>query len=105
MLIRMPPARIRVTPSPIAELMADLGHVPRLPAAACRGRAKLFDATIPDVSNRPRAAVARREALKVCAACSCLRACSAWLDSLDPADRPRGVVAGRINTWREERWD
>ena len=93
--------KARVTPSPIAELLADLAAAPHLPGAACRAQTALFDATIED-AGRPRTAAALHAALQVCQQCRALGACTAWVDSLDPADRPRGVVAGRINTWQED---
>jgi hypothetical protein len=94
--------KARVTPSPIAELFADLAAVPRLRGARCRGQSELFDRTIPTLAFRPVAAQARREALQVCRECPALRACRDWLDGLAPIDRPAGVIAGRTNTWRED---
>lgn len=73
-------------------------HAPHLDGAACRHHPQIFDDTVPDIANRPRAAAARREALTICREqCPCLAQCAAWLDSLDPDQRPRGVIAGRIN--------
>lgn len=95
--------KVRATPSPVAELFADLGHFPYLPGARCRGRSDLYDRTVPDVPDRPVAAQALHEALRICRdECPCLVQCVAWFNSTDPVDRPHGVVAGRINnTWTE----
>jgi hypothetical protein len=38
-----------------------------------------------------------RSALELCAVCPALRACAAWFDGLPAKQRPRGVVAGRLN--------
>jgi WhiB family transcriptional regulator, redox-sensing transcriptional regulator len=103
------PVDIRVARSSVAELLDDLAHVPHLPGARCRGRTGLFDRTVPGgAASRGDGARARREARQLCATCPALQACSTWLDSLDPSDRPRGVVAGRF-TWRPPKpvdiWD
>ncbi|MGO9352482.1 MAG: hypothetical protein ACLP3C_17310 [Mycobacterium sp.] len=89
------PADIRVAPSDIAELLDDLAHAPHLPGARCRGQAALFDATIGGTAPKPQVAQARRQAIKICATCPCLQACSQWLDTLDPYTRPLAVTAGR----------
>ena len=78
----------------LAELLSDLAHAaPRLPDAACRDHVALFDAT----SRRGRNERVRREALRVCATCPALAAsCRSWLHSLDPDQRPFGVIAGEV---------
>jgi hypothetical protein len=35
-------------------------------------------------------------ALAVCASCPALGPCEVWLRRLEPSERPRGVVAGRV---------
>ena len=77
----------------IVGLLLAVG-APALPGARCRGRAHLFDEPEP---GEPAELVEQRhaQALGLCRHCPALTACAAWLDSLKPAHRPAGVVAGR----------
>lgn len=77
-------------------LFDTVGLAPSLPGAACRGRHHLFDPPDADVDPED-AQCAEQTALKLCSWCPALARCSDWLDSLPPAKRPRGVVAGQIN--------
>lgn len=72
-------------------LLGGLLGVPALPGARCRGRHRLFD--LDPVDSAPQR---HAQALTLCSGCSALQACGDWLDSLTPARRPTGVVAGRI---------
>lgn len=77
------------------ELLGALRGVPALPGAQCRNRGHLFDPPAPreaadDVAQR------HMQALWLCDNCPARRPCEQWLDSLPPARRPAGVVAGRI---------
>ncbi|MDQ1247531.1 MAG: WhiB family transcriptional regulator, redox-sensing transcriptional regulator [Actinomycetota bacterium] len=80
----------------IIGLLTAIGS-PGLPGARCRGRGYLFDEAEP---GEPEALVAQRhaQAVQLCRGCKSLPACAAWVDSLKPSQRPRGVVAGRINS-------
>lgn len=75
-------------------LLTALAGAPALPGARCRGRAHLFDpvefAESPIVLQQRHA-----QALALCERCPALNRCRAWVDSLPPGKRPRGVVAGR----------
>lgn len=84
----------------LTDLLAELAGTPRLPAARCRGRWELFDATIHESRGAPTTAVldARTEALAICTSCPALAACAAWVESLPPRHRPHGVIAGRVRT-------
>jgi WhiB family transcriptional regulator, redox-sensing transcriptional regulator len=68
-------------------------RIPRLPGARCRGHSELFDE--PPADDPYGDAVTER-ALAVCASCPALGPCEEWLRRLEPRERPRGVVAGRI---------
>ncbi|AZG44822.1 WhiB family transcriptional regulator [Gordonia insulae] len=74
---------------PIVGLTSALAGLPRLPGAACRGWPEIFDAEAPADPRAP-------EALELCAGCPALQLCTAWVDALTPAQRPAGVVAGRL---------
>jgi hypothetical protein len=80
----------------VAELLADLAHVPPLPQAACRGQWTLYDATVLGAAPRDEVMAARRVALRLCQACPVLADCKAWVDGLPRPQRPCGVVAGRL---------
>lgn len=84
----------------LTDLLAELAGTPRLPAARCRGRWELFDQTIHEGRGAPATAVldARSEALQLCATCTALTACRAWVNSLPPRHRPHGVIAGQVRT-------
>ncbi|MDQ1305871.1 MAG: WhiB family transcriptional regulator, redox-sensing transcriptional regulator [Actinomycetota bacterium] len=85
----------------IIGLLTAIGS-PGLPGARCRGRGYLFDEAEP---GEPEALVAQRhaQAVQLCRGCKSLPACAAWVDSLKPSQRPRGVVAGRIRLPRSAR--
>jgi len=82
------------------EFRIQLGEVPALPGARCRGRTELFDATIhPERGGSiDDLQYARNRASDLCGACPALNRCRAWVDSLPPNQRPHGVIAGRLNT-------
>jgi len=89
-----------------AELIHELARAtPRLPSAACRGHTDLFDATVA-MAPRGHAALyrARAEALQICATCRALVLCRRWVDTLDPEQRPRGAIAGRVERCTEKRF-
>ena len=68
---------------------------PRLDGARCRNLWAAFDP--PDPDEDPADVTYRhRVALTLCESCPALTPCGAWLDALAPAQRPLGVVAGRV---------
>src|SRR4051812_23298034 len=67
-------------------------RIPHLPGARCRGHSELFDERPAD----PDEIRLTERALAACASCPALRPCEEWLRKLEPRERPRGVVAGRI---------
>jgi hypothetical protein len=73
-------------------LRGAIAELPDLTGAACAGRSDLFDLRPVDSDDR-----AYREALALCARCPVLDACRAWFASLPAAQRPVGVIAGRIH--------
>jgi len=77
-----------------ADLVDALGGAPRLDGALCRG-STMFDEAQPGTAAE---LVAERVATAVatCERCPSLSACTRWLSSLAPAQRPTGVVAGRL---------
>lgn len=81
----------------LVDLLAALAGVPPLPGARCKGHAALFDPARvgEDVSRVERR---HRVALETCMGCPALGPCRMWLDSLQPRDRPPGVIAGTIRT-------
>lgn len=81
----------------LAGLLAAITGTPSLPGAQCRGRSHLFDPPHPD---EPVATAEARQvqALSLCVRCPALTRCDTWLNSLTPADRPPGVVAGQVIT-------
>jgi WhiB family redox-sensing transcriptional regulator len=70
-------------------LPAAITPSPALTGAACAGRSDLFD--LAAGSQR------HREALALCARCPVLGVCRAWFASLPAAERPVGVIAGRVH--------
>jgi len=77
---------------PISLPRAAIAPLPDLTGAACAGRGDLFDLRPVHSDHR-----AYREALALCARCPVLGACSAWFASLPAAERPVGVIAGRVH--------
>jgi len=73
----------------VISLPAAITPSPDLTGAACVGRSDLFD--LAAGSRR------HRDALALCARCPVLAACRAWFASLPAAERPAGVVAGRVH--------
>jgi hypothetical protein len=79
-------ACIRVRTAPEIELLCRIpAGTPRLPGALCVGRSQLFDG----LSSED---IATAKAL--CARCSSLQHCAAWVDA-QPRDKLAGVIAGR----------
>ncbi|MCV7191485.1 hypothetical protein [Mycolicibacterium brumae] len=78
-----------------ADLLGALLGIPRMDAA-CLGQWSLFD---PAESGETPAEIAYRHgaAIALCESCPALRECGEWASGLPPRDRPRGVVAGRLN--------
>ena len=79
-------------------LPAAITSLPNLTGAACTGRSDLFDLQPWHSDDR-----AYREALALCARCPVLAACRAWFASLPAAERPDGVIAGRVHRPRGPR--
>ena len=81
----------------VGNLLLALAGTPALPGAKCRFRAHLFDAAEP---GEPADVTAQRhqQAASLCQRCPSLDACAAWFDSLPPAKKPGGVVAGQDRT-------
>lgn len=71
--------------SSLAEALAGF---PNLPGARCKGLSELFEADDPEEIEF---------AQHICRSCPALADCRTWFDSLRPSQRPRGVVAGRLN--------
>jgi ribosomal protein L37AE/L43A len=67
-------------------LFGMLADTPKLTGARCKGRAPLFDCDDDDPEII-------QYAIWQCRACPALAACSAWVDSLPPSQRPLGVTA------------
>ena len=82
-------------PDPTA-LMAELAiAAPRLDGARCRNLWAAFDP--PESGEDPEEVRYRHQtALALCQRCPALTPCRDWLDALTPAQRPLGVVAGRV---------
>ena len=84
----------------VAEVLNELADtIPNLPGARCKGHAELFDRTIayPHSDHRTLTDMAREQALFTCSICPVLDRCREWFEALAPEQRPRGVVAGRLN--------
>lgn len=74
----------------------DIAVPPDLPGAACVSRRKVFDAVA-----MPSASVyAHDRAIRVCESCPVLTACRAWVESVQPMERPAGVTAGLVRRAR-----
>lgn len=90
------PAKPSAAAEQLARLVADVPMPRELRVSApCRGKWDTFD---PAGEKEHRLAVAERhaEAVEFCDSCRLLEVCRGWLDSLPPAQRPIGVVAGRV---------
>ena len=74
---------------PIALPRTAITRLPDLTGAACAGRSDLFDLAAGSQHHR--------KALALCARCPVLTACDAWFASLPAAERPVGVIAGRVH--------
>jgi WhiB family redox-sensing transcriptional regulator len=89
-------------------MSALIRGIPDLPGARCKGRADLFEATVDEQRITPsgepkyvpRAEIqnARTAAMHLCETCPSRTACGAWIATLRPSRRPRGVVAGQLIT-------
>lgn len=80
-----------------AGLLDAIGAAPALPGARCRGKAHLFDAA--GKHEAPETTEQRHtQALGLCRLCPSLAGCTTWFDTLPATRRPKGVVAGRLNT-------
>lgn len=80
-------------------LFDAIALAPSLPGAKCRGRHRLFDPPEPG-ADPAEVADAQAAALKLCAACTSLPRCAAWVESLPPTKRPDGVVGGTVRAPR-----
>jgi WhiB family redox-sensing transcriptional regulator len=60
----------------------------------------VFDAAAADRRHLTQVAAVRQAALQICAHCPELTRCRDWVDSLPASQRPLGVIAGRIITFR-----
>ncbi|CAJ1578983.1 hypothetical protein [[Mycobacterium] wendilense] len=79
------------------DLFDALALAPELPDAACVGLWEAFDPAPP--GETPEDTEYRYQtAQHVCRTCPALASCAEWVDSLPKSKRPRGVVAGQINT-------
>jgi len=81
-----------------ANVFDQLGVIPSLPGAKCRGRHSLFDEArrgeAPETVDQRHA-----QALTLCLrGCPALAACQQWYAGLKPSKRPPGVIAGQIHT-------
>lgn len=75
------------------DLLDALAGVPRLADAACSGRGGMFDERRQDETREGWHSRTER-AVSICGRCPALAGCRDWLQSLTPARRPHGVVAG-----------
>lgn len=82
-----------------ADLLAALAAIPDLPGAECKGRPDLFDEPQPGEDEHD-IAYRHRCALNLCSRCPALDQCRDWVESLRPAQRPIGVIAGQIRIYR-----
>ena len=79
------------------DLAEALGSAPRLDGALCKGRGPdLFDEP-PAGTNAAVAAERAATAVATCRRCDALVPCTRWLGDLPAAQRPAGVVAGRVS--------
>lgn len=81
-----------------AEFAGQIGEIPELPGARCRGRHELFDATVAPLGGDPEITeYARAAALQLCHTCPALTPCRAWFATLKPRQRAGGVTAGQLH--------
>jgi hypothetical protein len=73
----------------ITDLVTMMTTTPDLPGAACVDERATFDAVLEDATDVGRA-------VRICARCPALAACSRWVASLPPLQRPGGVTGGLI---------
>ncbi|MCB1290352.1 hypothetical protein [Mycolicibacterium sp.] len=75
---------------------------PKLDGARCRNLWAAFDP--PESGEDPEDVRYRhRAALALCESCPALTPCGAWIASLEPRQRPLGVIAGQVNDGRRGR--
>lgn len=80
-------------------ILGALLGAPALPGARCRGRSHVFDPAAHD--EDPEVVQQRHtQAVGLCERCPSLNACTDWVASLKPAQRPLGVVAGQVRRER-----
>jgi hypothetical protein len=77
----------------LADLLDAIAAAPDLTGAACRAHPEVFSVTMGKGAGRP--GIYER-AIHVCTSCPVLTACTAWVESLPPSQRPPGVTAGII---------
>jgi hypothetical protein len=77
------------------DLIRTLTGTPDLPGAACVEHRDIFDAC-----TTRGASYSYHLAIQICIQCPVLLQCRAWVTSLPPGQRPRGVTAGLIRTCR-----
>ena len=76
----------------LADLLGAIAAGPDLTGAACRERPDVFDAT----TGKAAGPITYARAIEVCTSCPALTACTTWVESLPPSQRPFGVTAGVI---------
>lgn len=81
----------------LTNLLASIGVAPALPGARCRGKHHLFDQA-GEREDHEVAAERHQQALGLCRLCPSLAGCTTWFTSLPASRRPKGVVAGQLNT-------
>ena len=78
------------------EFVGQLGDVPHLPDALCKGHPEPFDES--EAGDDPEDTVERISfAISACRRCPAQNACRSWFDGLPPKHQPGGVVAGLFN--------
>jgi hypothetical protein len=68
-------------------------NTPDFTGCSCAGRSELFD---PVKRSDPNRDYIEGAAIHLCRSCPMLRECRRWYHSLDPSERPLGVVAGAV---------
>lgn len=69
-------------------LFGMFANLPKLDGAACIGKSELFDPGTDEVTESI--------AVATCLNCPALAPCTAWVESLPPAQRPFGVTAAVV---------